>query len=96
MLGTDGEPDADDFWGDVSKNLAARRLRLPFVADAIPDPLARVATFLNAQMPGIEILAVEIERFRGESVQTVTVHRRVDCDGQREDVWLHRLPLCFR
>ena len=71
LLGTDGEPDADGFWEDVSTNLAARRLRLLFVADAIPDPLARVATFLNAQMPGIEVMAVEIKRFRGESVQTV-------------------------
>ena len=71
LLGSDGEPDADGFWEDVATNLAARRLRLLFVADAIPDPLARVATFLNAQMPGIEVLAVEIKRFRGESVQTV-------------------------
>ena len=71
LLGTDGEPDADGFWEDVSKNLAARRLRLLFVADAIPDPLARVATFLNAQMPGIEVLAVEVKRFRGASAQTV-------------------------
>ncbi|MXY58067.1 MAG: hypothetical protein F4Y41_17030 [Gammaproteobacteria bacterium] len=70
LLGSDGEPDADGFWEDVATNLAARRLRLLFVADAIPDPLARVATFLNAQMPGIEVLAVEIKRFRGESVQT--------------------------
>ena len=71
LLGTDGEPDADGFWEDVSTNLAARRLRLLFVADAIPDPLARVATFLNGQMPGIEVLAVEIKRFRGAAVQTV-------------------------
>ena len=71
LLGTDGEPDADRFWEDVSTNLAARRLRLLFVADAIPDPLARVATFLNAQMLDIEVLAIEIKRFRGESVQTV-------------------------
>lgn len=71
LLGTDGEPDADAFWEDVSTNLAARRLRLLFVADAIPDPLVRVATFLNAQMPDIEVLAVEIKRFRGGSVQTV-------------------------
>ena len=71
LLGVDGEPDADRFCEDVTTNLAARRLRLLFVADAIPDPLAQVATFLNAQMPEIEVLAVEIKRFRGESVQTV-------------------------
>ncbi len=71
LLGSEGQPDADAFWEDVSTNLAARRLRLLFVADAIPDPLVRVATFLNAQMPDIEVLAVEIKRFRGGSVQTV-------------------------
>lgn len=71
LLGTDSEPDADSFWDDVSTNLAAQRLRLLFVADAIPDPLAQVATFLNAQMPNIEVLAVEVKRFTGTSVQTV-------------------------
>ena len=71
LLGTDGAPDADGFWENVATNLAARRLRLLFVADAIPDPLVRVARFLNAQMPTIEVLAVEIKRFSGQSVQTV-------------------------
>ena len=46
---TDSEPDADVFWEGVSTNLAAGRLRLLFVADAIPDPLVRAAMFLNAQ-----------------------------------------------
>ena len=42
LLQTDGEPDVDGFWENVSTNLAAKRLRLLFVADDIPDPLARV------------------------------------------------------
>ena len=71
LLRTDGEPDADGFWDDLSTNLAARRLRLLFVADSIPDPLARVASFLNAEMAGIEVMAVEIKRFHGESAQTL-------------------------
>ena len=71
LLGTDGEPDSNGFWEDVSTNLAARRLRLLFVADAIPDQLIRIATFLHAQMPNIEVLAVEIKRFCGESVKAV-------------------------
>ena len=71
LLQTDGEPDVDGFWEDVSTNLAAKRLRLLFVADDIPDPLARVVEFLNAQMPDIEVLAVEIKRFHGESAQTL-------------------------
>ena len=65
------ESEVDGFWEEVSTNLAAKRLRLLFVADAIPDPLARVVAFLNAQMPGIEVLAVAINRFQGESAQTL-------------------------
>lgn len=71
LLKTDGEPDADKFWDDVSRNLAAKRLRLLFIADSIPDPLVRVAEFLNEQMPNIEVMAVEIKRFQGKSDQTL-------------------------
>ena len=71
LLQTDGDPDVGGFWEDVSTNLAAKRLRLLFVADFIPDPLARVVEFLNAQMPNIEVLAVEIKRFHGTSAQTL-------------------------
>ena len=61
------EPDADGFWDRVATNLAAKRLRLLFIADRIPDRLARVVEFLNGQMPRIEVLAVEVKRFRGSS-----------------------------
>ncbi len=71
LLGTDVEPNVDAFWIAVATNLAARRLRLLFVADEIPDPLERVVTFLNEQMPNIEVLAVEIKQFSGESFQTI-------------------------
>ena len=71
LLQADGERDADVFWENVATNLAARRLRLLFVADEIPDPLERVVEFLNAQMPNIEVLAVEIKQFRGGSSQTL-------------------------
>lgn len=71
LLKIDSEPDVDAFWQGVATNLAAQRLRLLFVADEIPDPLERVVEFLNAQMPHIEVLAVEIKQFRGESFQTL-------------------------
>ena len=71
LLQAGGDPDADVFWHNVATNLAARRLRLLFVADEIPDPLQRVVEFLNEQMPGIEVLAVEIKQFRGGAMQTV-------------------------
>ena len=67
----EGEPDADGFWERVATNLAAARLRLLFVADDIPDQLERVVEFLNAQMAGIEVLAVEIKQFKGDSKQTL-------------------------
>ena len=73
LLVPDGEsePDADGFWERVATNLAAARLRLLFVADHIPDPLERVVEFLNAQMDRIEVLAVEIKQFKGDSRQTL-------------------------
>ena len=71
LLQSDEDPDADAFWQTVETNLSARRLRLLFIADDIPDPLERVVEFLNAQMPNVEVLAVEIKRFQGKSTQTL-------------------------
>ncbi len=71
LLQVDDEPDADGFWENVATNLTARRLRLLFIADEIPDPLEQVVKFLNEQMPRIEVLAVEVKQFQGESSQTL-------------------------
>lgn len=71
LLQTEDEPDADEFWKKVETNLVAQRLRLLFVADDIPDPLGRVVEFLNAQMENVEVLAVEIKLFHGESGRTL-------------------------
>lgn len=67
----DEEPDADSFWDAAAAKLAAKRMRLLFAADEIPDPLRRVAEFLNAQMPHIEVLAVEIKQFRGKKTRAL-------------------------
>ena len=71
LLGPDEAADADRFWDEVARNLAANSIRLLFVADDIPEPLERVVAFLNAQMPGIQVLAVEVKQFRGEQIQTL-------------------------
>ena len=71
LLQSEGEADAEVFWQNVATNFVAKHLRLLFVADEIPDPLERVVEFLNAQMHNIEVLAVEIKQFRGESSQTL-------------------------
>ncbi len=73
------QPDADvaleavveGFWERLATNLAAKRVRLLFVADRIPDELAQVVEFLNEQMPRIEVLAVEIKQFRGANLRTL-------------------------
>ena len=71
LLQPDGEPDIDRFWQDVETNLRAARLRLLFVADGIPEELARVVEFLNEQMPDTEVLAVEIKQFPGRLGRTL-------------------------
>ena len=71
LLQSGAEPDADAFWDGVATNLAANRLRLLIISDRIPDELARVVTFLNKQMSGIEVLAVEIKRFKGDTNETL-------------------------
>lgn len=73
----DEELDAEKFWEDVATNLTAKRLRLLFVADAIPDELAAVVKFLNEQMPTIEVLAVEIKQFKNKASQTQTLVPRI-------------------
>ena len=92
LLQADGEQAADDFWRSVATNLAARRLRLLFVADEIPDPLERVVEFLNAQMPNIEVLAVEIKQFLGGASQTLVprVLGRMSASGARSSAPAYR------
>ena len=75
LLDSDGEIDAGGFWENVRVNLAAKRVRLLFVADEIPDTLERVVLFLNEQMPNIGVLAVEIKRYSGESRTQMLVPR---------------------
>ncbi|MCY4623800.1 MAG: hypothetical protein OXC99_02155 [Chloroflexi bacterium] len=77
LLGHDVEEAADwdaaknAFWENVGTNLAARRLRLLFVADTIPVTLANVVTFLNEQMPNVEVLTVEVKQYKGPAGQTL-------------------------
>ena len=70
LLQTD-DADVDAFFQEVATNLAARRMRLLFVADEIPDPLLRIVEFLNQQMPTIEVLAVEIKQYSGTARRTL-------------------------
>jgi len=55
------------FFAKVGDNLRAGRVRMVFVADAIPDDLRRIVEFLNEQMNPAEVLAVEVKQYVAEN-----------------------------
>ena len=61
------EIDYEKFWSQVKTNLEAQKIRLLFVADAIPRELRRVVEFLNRQMNPAEVLALELRQFSGDN-----------------------------
>jgi hypothetical protein len=64
-----GDPEA--FWQDTKRNLQAGKVRMVFVADAIPTELQRIVEFLNGQMDPAEVLAVEVRQFVGQGVKAL-------------------------
>ncbi len=69
-----GGDDPDTFWAQVDANAAAGRLKLVFVADAIPPELARIVEFLNEQMRA-DVRAVELKWFASDFGDTALVPR---------------------
>jgi len=63
-----GERSAEEFWQSVRSNLGSGRLRLVFVADAIPSQLLRIIEFLNAQMDSMQVLALEVPQYVGDGI----------------------------
>lgn len=63
--------DVEGFWQQVEANLLAGRVRMLFVADRIPKELQRIVEFLNEQMHPAEVLALELQHYRGEGVRTL-------------------------
>jgi len=63
--------DPADFWGQVDANLRAGRVKLVFVADNIPNELARIVEFLNEQMRA-DVRAVELRWFAGDGAITLS------------------------
>lgn len=59
------------YWERVHTNLGAGKLRIVFVADAIPSPLRRIVEFLNRQMSATAVLAIEVKQY-------------VDADGAQQ------------
>jgi hypothetical protein len=71
-----GDMDPEAWWQQVEINLRARKVRMLFVADAIPASLQRIVEFLNETMNPPQVLAVEIRQYAGgEPPQTSLVPR---------------------
>lgn len=66
-----GVIDEEGFWQKVKSNLQSGRLRLIFVADAIPKELKRMIEFLNTQMDPAEVYGIELPQFLGGEMQTI-------------------------
>ena len=66
-----GDDESGDFWQKVKTNLQAGKIRMVFVADAVPQELRRIVEFLNEQMNPAEVLAVEVKQYVGEGMQTL-------------------------
>jgi hypothetical protein len=69
LLGPEASEGA--FWLQVKTNLEAGRIRLLFVADAIPPELRRIIEFLNKQMDPAEVLGLELRQFEGQGLKTI-------------------------
>lgn len=69
FLAGDNEPDA--FWNRVKTNLQAGKVRMIFIADAVPPELKRIVEFLNQQMDPAEVLALELRQYVGEGLKTL-------------------------
>jgi hypothetical protein len=63
--------DPEAFWQKVKTNLDAGKVRMVFIADAIPVELQRIVEFLNEQMSSAEVLALEVKEFSGEGMKTL-------------------------
>jgi hypothetical protein len=70
-----GEEEA--YWKQFEENLRLGKIRLLFVADAIPMELRRIIEFLNVQMKDAEVLGVEIRQYTSDGAISTLVPRIV-------------------
>lgn len=65
------EHEIEAWWRQAEANLRSGRLRLLFVADAIPSELRRIIEFLNEQMATTEVLGIEIRNYEGDGLRAL-------------------------
>ena len=62
----------------METNLSVGRIRLLFVADALPAELVRIIEFLNEQMNPAEVLGVELRQYTGGRHTYASQYLRVE------------------
>jgi hypothetical protein len=72
LQATLGAEDAETFWATVGEKINSRRLRLVFVADAIPSELRQIIEFLNEELRSIEVLGIELREHAGNGGSLIT------------------------
>ena len=85
-LGEDLDP--EEFWQSVEENLRSGKIRLVFIADAIPAELRRIIEFLNEQMNPAEVIGIELRQYVGDGDLKTLVPRVV---GQTEQARAHKV-----
>lgn len=84
----------DAFWEQVDTNFRAGRIKLVFVADEIPNELARIVEFLNDQMTA-DVRAVELRYFEGED-GVRTLMPRIIGETERSRIQKHGSRLSLK
>jgi len=63
------EERVDQFWTQAAENLRTGKVRLVFVADAIPPELKRIIEFLNEQMPRVHVVGLELVQYHASGLR---------------------------
>lgn len=80
--------DPDEYWRNVKTNLAAGKLRLVFVSDAIPPELRKIVEFLNTQMTETEVLAIEVKQFVDADDDRLRFYRAERWGSNHDNDWI--------
>ena len=68
---SDPDTGVEDYWQQVEDRLEAGRIRLIFVADAIPPGLRRIVEFLSDQMERCEVFALELRQYEAGGLKAI-------------------------
>lgn len=81
----------EEFWNKVFARLKSGEIRLVFVADDIPDKLARIIEFMDLHMSDVDVVGVALPQYFGDGVRTI-VPRVMGRTATAERVKVNKQP----